>query len=75
LSRYEGVIFADICKEGPGSNVMSSTIISLQTDDLLPPYWTSVFAPRTYNSLGSVETFLNVIDIEDAWKKLRRIMS
>jgi pyruvate/2-oxoglutarate/acetoin dehydrogenase E1 component len=72
LPQYHGVLFADICKGGPGSNVLSSMIAALQEDDLLPDKWGSVFAPRTYNPLGSVETFLNAHDIEAAWQKLHK---
>ena len=74
MQQYKGVVFADICKDGPGSNVMSSMIVSLQSEGLLPPSWTTAFAPRTYNPLGSVETFLNADDIEMAWGKLRKTM-
>ena len=74
MHQYKSVVFADICKDGPGSNVMSSMIVSLQSEGLLPPSWTTAFAPRTYNPLGSVETFLNVDDIEVAWGKLHNTM-
>jgi hypothetical protein len=70
IQQYRGVIFADICKEGPGSNIFSSTIVSLQEENLLPPSWVGAFASRTYNPLGSTVTFLNVEDIEDASKRL-----
>jgi pyruvate/2-oxoglutarate/acetoin dehydrogenase E1 component/TPP-dependent pyruvate/acetoin dehydrogenase alpha subunit len=66
LPQYQGIIFADICKEGPGSNVFSSMITSLQQDNLLPPSWSFVGAPRTYNPLGSTVTFLNSDRIEGA---------
>ena len=75
LPQYQGVVFADVCKEGPGSNVMSSMIVSLQEDDLLSVPWSSTFAPRTYNPLGSVETFLNKEDIEAAWERLSHRLS
>jgi hypothetical protein len=70
MSQYHGVLFADVCKEGPGSNVMSSTVMSLHKEDLLPEAWEAVFASRTYNPLGSTVTFLNVEDIESAYQKL-----
>lgn len=70
IQQYKGVLFADICKEGPGSNVLSSTVVSLKEEDLLPELWSTVFASRTYNPLGSVETFLNVEDVEGACEKL-----
>lgn len=70
MPQYRGVVFADVCKEGPGSNIMSSMVMSLHKEDLLPEHWESVFASRTYNPLGSIETFLNAEDIESAFQKL-----
>jgi len=67
--RYEYVLFCDICKEGPGSNTLSSTIMALKKDGILPAKWDFVAAPRTYNPLGSVVTFLNEEDIIDAYKR------
>ena len=67
---YESVLFADICKEGPGSNILSSTIMGLKKDGVLPANWDFVAAPRTYNPLGSVVTFLNEEDIVSSFKKL-----
>ena len=69
LPRYEGVIFADVCKEGPGTSVLSTFIPTLHDADLLPR-WTHVGACRTYNPLGSTETFLNVQDVVGAYYKL-----
>ena len=70
LPQYENVVFADITKEGPGS-VFSSHITTLHKEStLLPADWTLVAAPRTYNPLGSLETFLNVEDICQAWQAL-----
>ena len=68
--RYEGVLFCDICKEGPGSNTLSSTIIGLKKDDILPTNWCFVAAPRTYNPLGNMVTFLNEEDIINSCKKM-----
>jgi hypothetical protein len=75
LQQYEGIVFADICKEGPGSNVFSSMVLALKEEGLLPKHWTTKFASRTYNPLGSIETFLNVEDIEGAYDKLLSEMS
>jgi TPP-dependent pyruvate/acetoin dehydrogenase alpha subunit/pyruvate/2-oxoglutarate/acetoin dehydrogenase E1 component len=72
LKDYDHVVFADICKEGPGSNVFSSMIVSLQQRGTLPPHWAFVGAPRTYNPLGSTVTFLNRDTIENAVTKLLR---
>jgi TPP-dependent pyruvate/acetoin dehydrogenase alpha subunit len=63
---YNHVLFADICKEGPGSNIFSSMITALRQKDLLPESWAFVGAPRTYNPLGSTATFLNSDRIETA---------
>ena len=67
---YELVLFADICKEGPGSNILSSTIMGLKKEGILPYKWDFVAAPRTYNPLGNEITFLNEEDIMEAYKKL-----
>ena len=71
LPQYDKVIFADICKDGPGSNILSSTICSLQTDGLLQKIqWEFVSAPRTYNPLGTTITFLNENDVIETYIKL-----
>jgi pyruvate/2-oxoglutarate/acetoin dehydrogenase E1 component len=71
MGRYKGVVFADVCKEGPGGNVMSSMVCSLQKERLLPDNWEFVAAPRTYNPLGSMVTFLNTDDVALAFIRLR----
>jgi len=70
IGRYEGVLFADICKEGPGSNILSSTVMGLKKENILPAKWDFVAAPRTYNPLGQLVTFLNEDDIISAFKKM-----
>ena len=70
LVEYQGVVFSDLCKEGPGSNVFSSMITNLQEKELLPIHWSFVGAPRTYNPLGSTVTFLNSDRIEAAVTRL-----
>ncbi|KAG7358941.1 dehydrogenase E1 component [Nitzschia inconspicua] len=70
LGNYNQVLFADICKEGPGSNVFSSMITSLKQRGSLPESWAFVGAPRTYNPLGSAVTFLNRNTIEGAVEQL-----
>lgn len=72
LKQYDTVLFADICKEGPGSNVFSSMIMSLKEHGTLPPRWSFVGAPRTYNPLGSTVTFLNRETIQEAMAKLMK---
>jgi TPP-dependent pyruvate/acetoin dehydrogenase alpha subunit/pyruvate/2-oxoglutarate/acetoin dehydrogenase E1 component len=71
-TSYEGgVLFADICKEGVGSNVFSSMIMSLQQRNSLPSHWAFVGAPRTYNPLGSTVTFLNRDTIRNAFVQMQ----
>lgn len=72
VHEYDGVVFADICKDGPGSNVLSSMVMNLHGEHLLPQKWEFVGAPRAYNPLGSFVTFLNVSDIEKAFVKLTK---
>jgi len=68
---YDHVLFSDICKEGPASNIFSSTITTLrQKKQLLPESWAFVGAPRTCNPLGSTVTFLNSDRIECAVKEM-----
>jgi len=65
-----GVLFADICKEGPGSNPLSAMVTELRRTDDLPDIWDFVAAPRTYNPLGNTVTFLNVEDVVEAYGRL-----
>jgi len=69
-ASYDAVLFCDICKEGPGSNILSSTIMGLKSTGILPKKWDFVAAPRTYNPLGNVVTFLNEEDIIRSFKKM-----
>lgn len=75
IGQYEGIVFADICKEGQGGNILSSMACSLRTEGLLPDKWEFVAAPRTYNPLGSTVTFLNTDDIAIAFNKLVAVTS
>lgn len=70
LLDYDKVLFADICKEGPGSNIFSSMITQLQQQKKLPSQWRFCGAPRTYNPLGSTVTFLNCDTIVTAFRDL-----
>jgi hypothetical protein len=67
---YDGIVFADICKEGPGS-VLSSMVCSLQREGLLPRKWEVIAAPRTYNPLGSTVTFLSTDDVLKAFERMK----
>ena len=70
--QYDTLLFADICKEGPGSGPLASLVSQLQREELLPKLWELVAAPRTYNPLGSTCTFLNVEDVAQATARLLR---
>ena len=70
LCQYKAVLFADICKFGPGTGPLPSMVTSLQREGVLPKLWELVAAPRTYNPLGSTCTFLNVGDIAEASTRL-----
>jgi TPP-dependent pyruvate/acetoin dehydrogenase alpha subunit/pyruvate/2-oxoglutarate/acetoin dehydrogenase E1 component len=72
IKNYDYVLFADVCKEGPGSNIFSSMITSLNETGALPCSWKFVGAPRTYNPLGSMATFLNSETIECALQMLMK---
>ena len=67
-----GVLFADICKSGPGGNILSSFIADLRSrgDLRARDRWDFVAAPRTYNPLGSTVTFLNEGDVVKGIERL-----
>lgn len=44
--------------------------MGLKKDGLLPAKWDFVAAPRTYNPLGNVITFLNEEDIVTSFKNM-----
>jgi len=73
IADYEGILFADICKEGPGGIALSPSITMLQKEVLLPNKWLFAGAPRKCNPLGSTENFLNVPDIEEAFTTLSSV--
>ena len=53
ICDYDYILFADICKEGPGSNIFSSMITTLQQKRRLlsTSRWQFIGAPRTYVSI------------------------
>jgi len=69
LADYSSVLFADICKQG--QSPLAQTCVQLQAMRALPPTWSLVAAPQTYNPLGCYVSFLNPTDIVEACKKLR----
>jgi len=44
--------------------------MGLKSTGILPKKWEFVAAPRTYNPLGNVVTFLNEEDITRSFKKM-----
>jgi hypothetical protein len=58
ICDYDYILFADICKEGPGSNIFSSMITTLQQKRRLLPTsrWQFIGAPRTYVSIIQYST-------------------
>lgn len=70
LPQYDNVLFADICKQGPSTAPLSSLVTSLQQDGRLSVHWGFVAAPRTYNPLGNMCTFLNADDVVEAARKM-----
>jgi len=77
LAHYDKVLFADICKEG--QNPLGGMLGGLQKGkemggaDLGEKDWRFVCAPRTYNPLGNVLTFLNVDDVVEGVKDVLKI--
>jgi hypothetical protein len=63
------VLFADVCKEGPGM-VHGGYVVSLQNDGLLPTRWRVIGSQATYNPLGQTLTFLSSEDVERAASSL-----
>ena len=71
ISRYEGVLFVDICKEGPGGSIMPAYAAAMRQRNILPEKWQVLMSPRTYNPLGSICTFLNTTDITEGFERLK----
>jgi pyruvate/2-oxoglutarate/acetoin dehydrogenase E1 component len=71
LPQCKRVVFADICKEG--QSPLAGHVVTLQQEGLLPAHWRCCTAPRTYNPLGSVVTFLNVPDVVQSANALRNV--
>ena len=61
LRGARNVLFADICKEGAAP--LTTHVAKLQAMGELPPSWLALTAPKTYNPLGNITTFLNVEDV------------
>jgi 2-oxoisovalerate dehydrogenase E1 component len=59
------VVFADVCKDGPGMP-FAAFITQLQNKKALPASWRCVGAVRTYNPLGRTLTFTSEEDITAA---------
>ncbi len=75
LSRHhqeiDGVVFADICKEG--QNPLNGIIAKLQQHGILQLFsWLSVAAQFTYNPLGKDLTFLSKDDVVECIQEMAR---
>ena len=68
LAQYDAVLFADMCKEGQAP--LAQIAVQLQSRGELPAQWRVVSAPRTYNPLGCMVTFLNVEDVVEGCRAL-----
>lgn len=69
--QYDLVLFADICKEGPGMPLASMSTILQNRGDLCVPSRV-IGAQFTYNPLGTTLTFLSVDDIKGSISNLLR---
>ena len=69
VGSFDAVLFADVCKDGPGAPLLSHAC-TLHNEGRLPAAWGTVAAPRAYNPLGSTITFLNVEDVVGAATRL-----
>ena len=65
--KIDCIIFADVCKQGPGMP-LAATAVDLHNRGLLSHchQWKAIGASPTYNPLGSHLTFLSVDDISRA---------
>ena len=63
ICDYDYILFADICKEGPGSNIFSSMITTLQQKRRLlsTSRWQFIGAPRTYVSIIQYSTVVAIV--------------
>jgi hypothetical protein len=64
LGKNDRLLFADICKEGPGMPFAGMAAI-MQNEGLLECPWRAVGAQATYNPLGNTITFLSAEDIKN----------
>ena len=67
--QFDLVLFADVCKEGPGMPLAGMGAILQRSGDLSVP-WHAIGAQFTYNPLGNTLTFLSAEDISDGIKSL-----
>jgi 2-oxoisovalerate dehydrogenase E1 component len=67
-----GVVFADVCKDGPGMP-LSNLATKLQNEGVLNnTKWRAIGAANTYNPLSRTMTFLNSADIVHSVLSLRK---
>ncbi len=67
LSPYDNVVFFDPCKEG--QNPLACHIMKLQKKNQLPAKWGMIAAPKTYNPLGQLITFISAEDLVKHFSK------
>jgi len=67
VSPYEDVVFFDPCKEG--QNPLAGHIIKLKNKNNLPAKWGMIAAPKTYNPLGQLLTFISAEDLIKYFKE------
>ncbi len=60
--KVSHVVFADVCKDGPGMP-FASMAVKLQNEGVLDMKWRAIGAANTYNPLSRTLTFLNSADI------------
>ena len=72
MGDFDAVLFAEICKDGPGAPLLSHAC-ALHNEGVLPKggRWGTVAAARAYNPLGNTITFLGEEVILDGLQKLR----
>jgi pyruvate/2-oxoglutarate/acetoin dehydrogenase E1 component len=67
VTPYEEVVFFDPCKEG--QNPLLGHATKLQNARKLPAQWGMIAAPKTYNPLGQLITFISAEQLVAYFKK------
>lgn len=70
-NTVDRIVFADVCKQGPGMP-LASRLTDLQSQNALKTsHWRVIGACPTYNPLGTYLTFLSVDDIVSAFDAMK----